>query len=584
MRPENQKIKFFVYFTVLIFGIFVLRLWQLQILEGERYFKMSTKNRVRVFRIPAPRGLLFDRKGEKLVKNVPFYIVSVLPDVDIPDEALLELSRLLDIPVSEIKEKISTLKGKTIEPIRLKEGLSFEEVATIEAKRSDFPYLVIETDTARQYPFGPAAAHLLGYIGKPSKDELRSGAFGDITGDSLIGKWGIERIFDRQLRGIDGKKFVEVDATGRQLRVIYTVPPQKGEDLYLSIDIETQLKAVEKIGRSSGALVAIDPNTGEVLALVSLPAFDPNLFIHGIDLNLWQKLTKNPRHPLLNRAFQSQYPPGSVFKIVTAIAALEDHVASPSFTVNCEGEISLGKWKFRCWKEEGHGRVSLHRAIVESCDVYFYELGRITGIDRIAKYARAFGFGTETGAWPLGEKKGLIPDKAWKMKYYGKPWYIGETFNAAIGQGYVAVTPVQAAAFIAAIANGGIVLKPQFLKGSEPEIISKVPLSEQTFRIIRHALRGVVREEKGTGRLAGSSYFPVAGKTGTAQVVRMEEDKSFEGPKDHAWFVGYAPYGNPRIALSVIVEHGGHGGETAAPVAKEVMEQYILEDKNAERK
>jgi len=584
MRAEQSRIKTYVYISILVFGIFVLRLWQLQVLEGDKYFALSNKNRVRVFRIAASRGILYDRNGIKLVKNVPYYIVSVLPDIDISRPQLKKLSKLLHIPAKDIAKKIALYKGKTIEPIRLKEGLSFEEVAKIEAKRSDFPYLIIETDTAREYPFGPATAHLLGYIGKPSKEDLRSGIFGDINAESLVGKWGVERIFDKQLRGVDGKKFVEVDATGRQIRVIYTVPPQPGEDLYLSIDIHTQLTATKAIGKRAGALLALDPKTSEVLALVSLPAFDPNLFIHGIDKRLWRRLSRDPHHPLLNRVFQSQYPPGSIFKLVTAIAALEDHIASASFTVTCEGQIQLGQWRYRCWKEEGHGRISLHRAIVESCDVYFYELGRITGIDRIARYAKAFGFGQPTGAWPLGEKSGLIPDKAWKMRTLGRPWYIGETFNAAIGQGYVSVTPAQAAVFISAIANNGLVLKPQFLKDSEPEIISKVPLSEQTLRIIKRALRGVVNEPKGTGRLARSLKFLIAGKTGTAQVVKMAEGSQTKGPKDHAWFVAYAPYIEPKVGISVIIEHGGHGGETAAPVAKTVIESFLLSNETKKDK
>jgi penicillin-binding protein 2 len=570
--------------TVVVFSVFLIRLWQLQILKGEQYLKQSLRNRVRVFRISAPRGIIYDRKGVKLVKNVPYYIASILPDVSEAEIDIKGLSELLDMSEEEIRKKIKRKRRKRLEPIRLKGGLDFEDVARIEARRSDFPGLIIETEISRYYNFGKTAAHVVGYLGKPTKEQLSMEDFRNLPEDTMVGRWGAEAMFDKQLRGKAGMKFVEVDALGRQLRTLRIIPPEKGEDLYLSIDIDTQIVAEKAFQRRSGALLALEPSSGEVIALVSLPSFDPNMFIKGIEPKQWLKLTRHPGHPLINRVFQSQYPPGSVFKLITAIAAMEEGLVNKNFKVNCKGFIEVGQWRFRCWKDRGHGIVDMKRAIVESCDVYFYELGRITGIDRIAKYAYALGLGRQPGLGLSPEKKGLIPTTTWKLKTRGRPWYLGETFNAAIGQGYVSVSPAQAALLISAIANGGTVYRLQLLKNAEPEIISRLVMRPETIKIMKEALYGVVNQEGGTGLRAHSDYFSIAGKTGTAQVVGFFRNKKGL-PTDHAWFVAYAPSGKPKIALSVFVEHGGHGGEAAAPIAKEVIETYLSgRDKNEDNK
>jgi len=578
---KKKKLKILTFLAIGIIVIFILRLGQLQIFQGDYYRELSLKNKVRIVKIPAPRGIIYDRNGIKLVKNVPYYIVSILPEVNEKEINIHKLSKLLGISDEEIKKKLQKKyfkeqKIKKFKPIRLKEGLSFNEVVKIEAKKSDFPGLIIETEITRYYPFGDTAAHILGYIGKPTKQQLKKKEFKELPDGMMVGQWGVEKMYDKQLRGIAGVKFIEVDALGRELRTLKIIPPKKGESIYLSIDILTQIVAEKSFNGASGALMAIDPNTAEVITLVSLPSFNPNIFIRGITQKQWLKLIKHPGHPLINRVFQSQYPPGSIFKIITAIAALEEEAINTKFHVNCKGAVKIGNRKFRCWKKEGHGIVSLKRAIIESCDVYFYEVGRIIGIDTIAKYAYALGLGNPIDMGLAPEKKGLIPTTSWKWRTMGSPWYLGETFNAAIGQGYVSLTPAQAAIFIAAIANGGKVYKPTLLKGGHSELINKIVLKPNTLKVIKEALYGVVNQPKGTGWKARSENILISGKTGTAQVVRLIENHYKSKIKDHAWFVAYAPSINPKIALSVIVEHGESGGKVAAPIAKAVIQQYLL--------
>ncbi|NOZ25829.1 MAG: penicillin-binding protein 2 [Nitrospirae bacterium] len=579
MRDKRKTITILAYISMAVFVVFLLRLWQLQILKGSYYRRQSEKNRVRVFKIPAPRGIIFDRNGIPLVKNAPYFIASLIPDLSKEGLDLKGLSRLLDMPVEELSRKISKHKKHVLEPIRLKEGLDFAEVARIEARRSDFPGLVVETEITRAYPFGSTGAHLIGYLSLPTEAQLRKGLFAGIPKGTFVGQWGVEALYDKRLRGIPGKRFIEVDALGRQLRTLKVVPPRKGEDLTLSVDIRTQKAAEEAFKGKAGALMALDPKDGEVLALVSLPSFDPNLFVRGISQKQWRRLQRHPGHPFLNRVFQSQYPPGSIFKIVTAIAALEEGVVDENFSVDCTGAVHVGIWKFSCWKGQGHGRTALRKAMVESCDVYFYEIGRLLGMDRIAKYANALGLGIAPGVGLSAEKTGLIPTTSWKLRKKGIPWYLGETFNAAIGQGYVSVTPAQAALMISAIANGGTVYRPELLNAPvSPEPIAKLSLSRKTLRVIRDSLVGVVEDLKGTGGTAKSEIVGIAGKTGTAQVIKIPESvkkKLASKYRDHAWFVAYAPVKNPSIALSVFVEHGGHGGETAGPIAKAAIEAYM---------
>ncbi|HXX81893.1 MAG TPA: penicillin-binding protein 2, partial [Thermodesulfovibrionales bacterium] len=363
-----------------------------------------------------------------------------------------------------------------------------------------------------------------------------------------------------------------------ELRLIKETSPIRGDDVKLAMDIKLQKEAEESFGEKTGALVAMKPDTGEILALVSKPSFDPNLFARGIRQRQWEELNQNKKLPLLNRSLQSQYPPGSTFKIITAIAAMEEGVIDAATKVTCTGEIAYGRWHFGCWQKQGHGTLSLHRALVESCDVYFYELGKRLGIDKIASYARMFGLGRETGLKMVKERSGVIPDTKWKLEKRRQPWYLGETFNASIGQGYVATTPFQIAQMMSIVATGGYIYSPSLLKvDTKPEPLRRLPVRQETFDEVKKALSGVVNENGGTGWAAKSSMVNICGKTGTAQVVGVKKDSKYlaETFRDHAWFVAFAPYEAPKIALSVMVEHGGHGGAAAAPIAKGAIETYM---------
>ena len=574
-KPESDKIHLISYMVIVAFLLLVMRLWQLQILQGNEYRKLSEANRMRIVNISAPRGIIFDRNGVPLVKNSPYYYVSIIPgEFDTAKAGLL--SEVIHIPVQEIIGKISKPDLSPFVPIRLKQGLSFNEITYIEARRSDFPGLILEIEVNREYPFGDVGSHLIGYLGKPSPLQLEDPANKEVPPDVFIGQWGVEKLFDASLRGTQGKKIIEVNALGREMRMLQEAPPVKGKDLTLSIDINLQKEAEKAFGQRAGALVAVRPSSGEILGLISKPSFDPNAFTKGISSDKWLILTQDNKHPMLNRAIQSQYPPGSTFKIVTAIAGLEEGVINANTKVDCKGGIHYGSWTFGCWQKHGHGVVSIHRAIVESCDVFFYEVGRRLGIDKIHAYATALGLGEKTGLALGNEKKGLIPNTKWKLEKKKLPWFLGETFNAAIGQGYVAVTPLQLAMMTSAVANGGILYKPTLIKDSAPSIAGELKITPDNLEIVKSGLFGVVNEPSGTGWTSKSDSIPICGKTGTAQVVTMKKGVQYSAEKfrDHAWFVAFAPVEKPEIALAVLVEHGGHGGGAAAPIAHKAIVAY----------
>jgi penicillin-binding protein 2 len=583
-KSEHEKILILSYIIISAFFFLVMRLWQLQVLQGDEYRKLSEANRLRIVNIPAPRGIIFDRNGIPLVKNSPYCYASVIPDEFDKTRAGL-LAKVLGVPVEEVLEKLNSPDLSPFVPIRLKQGLSLRDIAYIEARRSDYPGLIIEAEVNREYPLGDVGAHLLGYLGKPSPSQLKDPVFSDIPPDMFIGQWGVEKLFDSTLRGVPGKRIIEVNALGREIRMLQETPPVKGRDITLSIDINLQKKAEEAFGERAGALVAVQPETGEILGLISKPSFDPNLFTKGIDPNAWEAITKDKRNPMLNRALQSQYPPGSTFKIVTAIAGLEEKIITPDTKVDCKGGIRYGRWYFGCWRKHGHGVISLHRAIVESCDVYFYEVGRLLGIDNIYTYATGLGLGSKTGIKLGNERQGLIPNTKWKLEKKKLPWYPGETFNAAIGQGYVSVTPIQQAEMISSVANGGVLYRPSLIKGIKPVVLGKLNVSPENLEIVKKGLFGVVNEPSGTGSAAKSYLTSIAGKTGTAQVVTTGRGSrsSAEKFRDHAWFVAFAPFEKPEIALAVLVEHGGHGGSAAAPIAKTAIEAYIKSEHSLDR-
>lgn len=581
-KTGAEKIIIISYLLIAGFMIVLLRLWQLQILQGNELRKISESNRLRFIGVPAPRGIIFDRNRVPLVKNTPYFCASVIPQ-EFNKGNIPALSQLLNISEPDLYNRITRRAASPFTPVRVKEGLSFGEISAIEARRSDFPGLLVEVETSREYMFGSVGSHLIGYLGKLSPSQSSDPNFKDVPAEAFIGQWGVERLYDKTLRGTAGQRIIEVDAVGREIRLLYETAPIKGSDLDLSIDIALQKEAEEAFAGRAGALVALKTDTGEILGLVSSPSFDPNRFAKGIVSSDWRELMEDKKKPMLNRAIQSQYPPGSTFKILTAIAALEEGAIDTSTKADCRGGLNYGKWHFGCWQKKGHGVVSLHRALVESCDVFFYETGKRVGFDKIHDYALQLGLGMETGITLGRERKGLIPNSAWKLETKKSAWFLGETFINSIGQGYVSTTPLQLAVMMSAVANGGSVYKPLILKDAAPELVRRVELRQETLEIVRDALKGVVNEPGGTGAAARSSLATVGGKTGTAQVVGIRKDSKFLSEKfrDHAWFVSFAPVEKPDIAMSVFVEHGGHGGTAAAPIAKKALDAYLL---SAEKK
>jgi penicillin-binding protein 2 len=451
----------------------------------------------------------------------------------------------------------------------------------------------VDVRPRRAYDYGVLASHLIGYLGEVDENELKQSKETPYRMGALIGKYGVEYRWENDLRGVDGGRQIEVDALGREIRPLGIVEPFPGNNLFLTIDLDLQKTAEEAYQDKNGALIAMDLKTGRLLAMVSKPSFEPDLFARNILPEEWKSLVENPHHPLQNKGIQGQYPAGSVFKIITAIAGLESGMITPSTQFICTGAFHYGNRDFRCWKEGGHGAISLQRAIVESCDIYFYQAGLKVGVDLIAHYANEFGLGRVIGISLPHEKQGTVPSSSWKKKRFGVPWYSGETLSFSVGQGYLNVTPLQLLMLISGVANGGKLYLPQVverveniygdrLKEYPPVELRRANVSEKTFQIVQEALRGAVNDPHGTGWTCALKDVKVAGKTGTAQVVRMPENFK-KGDmnrmplkfRDHAWFVAYAPFEDPKIAIAVLVEHGGFGASAAAPIAKKVIEKYL---------
>ncbi len=580
---------------IVAFSLLFSRLGYLQIFKGEYFKNLSENNRIRIQEIAAPRGIIYDRAGISLVDSFPSFDVSLFrQDVSDTRSLIPVLSRALSLSPERLQVKLDGAKGSLAShPLKLKANISREELAMVETRRLDLPGVMVDMVIRRNYPYENLAAHLIGYLGEISQEELEEEEFINHKIGYFIGKYGIEHKFELDLKGENGGRQIEVNALGRKVRVWGQVEPNPGNNLFLTLDIELQKAAEEAMMGKKGALVAMDPQNGDILALVSKPDFDPNLFARRISPENWKRISENSSHPLQNRAIQGQYPPGSVYKIIMAIAGLEEKIITPETTFQCSGALPFGNRDYLCWKKEGHGRVNLRRAIVESCDVYFYNLGLRLGVDRIAKYAMGLGLGRVTG-FPLGhEKPGLIPTSSWKMKRFGIPWQAGENLSIAIGQGFNLVTPLQVACTLSALANGGKLYRPrivQSIKAPHGETLKEFPpddaktlhISPETLEILREALWGVVNSPGGTGGKARIDGFDVAGKTGTAQVVQRREGRgepNIAEHQDHAWFACFAPARQPQITVVALIEHGGHGGAVAAPVAKKVLENYYLRQK-----
>ncbi|NVN90333.1 MAG: penicillin-binding protein 2 [Desulfuromonadales bacterium] len=573
-----------------IFFLLLLRLWHLQILNAEDYRSMSEDNRLRFVPVAASRGAIMDRTGAVLVSNQPSFSLAVIPQEVKDKEALLiKLATLLSLDRNEMAERWEKGKGKAkYYPVVLASNITRDQVEIIEENHLRLPGVEIEMKPVREYTNGILAAHLLGYIGEVSEDELGRKGNEEYNPGDYIGKNGVERGWESVLHGNDGGRQLEVDARGRVLRTISETYPTVGNSVMLTIDASVQKSAEKAFGEQAGAAVAMDVNSGEILAFVSNPGFDPALFSGKMPADRWKEYLDDKRHPLENKALTGQYPPGSTFKIITGLAGLENGLINESTSINCSGAYKLGTSTFKCWNKHGHGTTNLKKSLRESCDVYYYQLGERLGVDRIAEMSKRFMLGTPLGIGLNNEKPGLIPTTTWKQKRFGKPWMHGETISVAIGQGYVLMTPIQLASMIATVANEGTIYRPHLmkrivdadgktLKEYAPEKLGTTGISPKSFQLVKKGLFAVVNEPGGTGGAARIGYIKVAGKTGTSQVVKLRDGKRGNPYqyRDHALFVAFAPYDKPEIAVAVVVEHGEHGGSAAAPIAGRILKAWL---------
>ncbi|MFC1863405.1 penicillin-binding protein 2 [Thermodesulfobacteriota bacterium] len=589
----NRRLIAVTLVAVIIIATLVLRLWFLQIISGNKYRTQSENNRIHLQKIPPFRGMIFDRNGGLLVDNRPSYNLYITPeDIQDREQLLKSLDVLINMSPEKVIEKLDKAPHQyPFKPILVKRNMPRDEVAIVETNQFNLPGTMILVEPQRNYVYNSSASHIIGYLGEINEGQLNSGKYPESSPGDLIGKFGVEGRWQTSLVGLRGGRQVEVDAAGRILRVLSSIPPVPGQNISLTIDKDLQLLAEGLFKGKKGAVVAMDPNSGEVLALVSSPAFDPNLFVGGIDKKRWEEMISNKDFPLQNKAISGQYSPGSVFKIVISLAGLEEGVIDPEEEIFCPGYYRLGNRTYHCWKKSGHGNVNFHKALRESCDVYYYEIGKRLGVDKIAYYANRFGLGKKTDFDLDYEKEGLIPTREWKLKKRGVPWQKGETIILSIGQSFLLTTPLQMVRVISAIFNGGIIYQPKIVTWVEkdekitqfsPNVTGRLDAEPENLEFIKNALIGVVNEEHGTGGVSRIKGIVVAGKTGTAQVITLEAEKRLneEGDipdefKDHAWFVAIAPANEPKLAISVLIEHGGHGGSAAAPIAREMLKKYL---------
>ena len=591
--------------AALIVGLLTLllvgRLVHLQIFKHQHFTTLSENNRVKIVPIAPTRGLIFDRRGEILAQNLPAYSLEVVPEaVEDLDALIAELRGIIEITGEDEEAFFAALARKRrFERVPLRLRLEDREVARFSVNRHRFPGVDVGARLIRNYPLGELGVHLVGYVGRINKRELDRIDRADYRGTSHIGKTGVEASYEDWLHGTVGYQRVETNAQGRILRVLERHDPVPGGNLYLGMDARLQRTAEAALGDENGAIVALDPVTGAVLAMASSPGVDPNLFASGIDVETYRALQRSPDRPLFNRAVNGQYPPGSTIKPFVGLAGLERGIGHARGKTWCPGWFTLPgrKHRYRDWKKYGHGRIGLHDAIVQSCDVYFYELALATGIDRMHEYLSSFGFGERTGIKLGGESRGLVPSRAWKRNARGEPWFPGETLITGIGQGYVLATPLQLATATAAIAMRGVRLRPRLVDRAvdpasgdveefEPETIASIRLVEASnWERIIEAMTGVVHGPRGTARRINDGIsYRMAGKTGTAQVFTVRQNEEYDARKldkklhDHGLFIAFAPVERPRIAVAVVVENGGSGSGAAAPLARTVIDAYLGDD------
>ena len=580
------------------FAVLLLRILYLQVVMGEEYLALSLNNRIRLQSIDPPRGLIYDKNDQVLVENRPSFDITItLKDARPVEKTMAKLSEYLDIPSEELMSKLSSSRGiSAYKPIVLLQDIGRDALAAVEARKYDLPGIAINVKLARHYLNVKDAAHLIGYLSEISSGELAGGKYPDRRRGDFIGKFGAEKTFEQYLHGTRGGRQVEVNANGRVVRVLKTVPAKPGKNIHLTIDFNLQKKAESLLQGVAGAAVAMEPGSGRILALASSPSFDQNYFASGMSHEQWDSLISNPFRPMENKAIQGEYPPGSTYKIITALAGLEEGVIDKSTEYYCPGYHRFGNRVYRCWKRSGHGKVDIVKALAESCDVYFYQVGQLLGVDRLAWYAKASGLGSPTGINLGKEGRGLIPTAAWKKKRTGIAWQRGETLSVAIGQGFNLATPLQMAGMTSAIANGGTRYKPMILESVEssdghiiyqgrPQVAGKIPLSKPSLEWVKKGLWEVVNGDKGTARSSRLADIEISGKTGTSQVIsrkkndtRPEEERPAH-LRPHAWFIAYAPSNAPEIAVAVLVEHGEHGSSAAAPIASELIKTFMREER-----
>lgn len=576
--PEDvkQRLNWLLIFIVICFSILVISLWYLQMIKGEEFKERAVENCIRALVEDAPRGRIYDRQEKLLVTNRPVVVVSIIPaEVNDLEKLSERLSRIIGISPEEISQTVKNHRENPFKPVKILDDCKTNKIVEIEERKDELKGVVLEVKPRRDYLYHEFAAHSLGYVGEIDKEELQQFGNPKFQGGDIIGKAGLEKYYDDILRGEKGGKEVEVDALGREIATLLYQKPVPGKDLVLTIDRDLQLYGENLLFGEKGSIIMSDPNSGEILALVNRPSFNPNLFADGISHSDWQRLSSDIDYPLTNRSVQGLYSPGSIFKVVTAIAALEEGVTDRKRKIYCSGSFELAGQVFTCWNVNGHGNLGIVDGIAYSCNIYFYTLGKDLGIERFNKYMQKFGLGEKTGIDLPAEAVGTIPSAQWKKREVKEIWFPGDTINLSIGQGYLLLTPLQVHDLITAIAAEGEVYKLHLVKkiisadGNtveeiKPEIYRRVNFSPDTSKIIKEGLRQAIL--KGTGWRANIKELAVAGKTGTAQNPHGET---------HAWFIGFAPYEDPEICITVFLENGGEGGEAAAPIARAMLEKYF---------
>jgi len=583
--------------VVLLLSALLTRLVVLQVINHQHFITLSQDNRVKVLPLPPTRGLIYDRNGLILAQNLPTFSLEVIPErVKDLDRTLQELGKIVNITDSDHKRFEQLRKQRRrFDSIPIRVRLDKEEVARLSANRHRFPGVEIEAKLLRHYPLEDKTAHVVGYVGRINEKELQTIDASSYSGTSHIGKTGVEKTYEDVLHGKVGLQRVEVNALGRIIRVLHSESPEPGQNLHLSLDAGLQHVAIDAFGEETGAAVAIDPSNGTILALVSNPGFDPNLFVEGISAKDYDMLQQSDSKPLFNRAIRGQYPPGSTVKPFIGLAGLETGIMGANQKNYCPGFFQLPghAHKYRDWKKGGHGSVDLEQAITQSCDVYFYALAHQMGIEKLQTFLGRFGFGHRTGVDIAGERGGLLPSRAWKKRTRKQPWYPGETLIVGIGQGYFLTTPLQLAHATATLAARGVEHPPRVVQNISsnyaPVALSNIGAprtlqqsSAGNWSKVIESMTEVIEGRRGTARSLKNENYRIAGKTGTAQVFTVKQDEEYDEEKvakkmrDHALFVAFAPVDDPRIAVAVIVENGGHGGSVAAPIAKRIMDAHLL--------